>query len=424
MKNCLSDKRYLFIVIFLSAFLLRLIYNYSLFINENNALLTDSGNYIHLAKSLYKDFQFPSVLRTPGYPFFIALIWWISHTQSIISVFLFQIILDSLTTVLVAMSGGFFSTTNGFNKMGAILYALNPLAIYYSGKIMSETLFIFLLALSLLLIKKMLTQENSRPGVCGASLAAGSAILTRPVAIGFYLLLFFFLLGKTGAKGRITLLKSVLIVSVLLMAWMCRNANKYHYFTLSTAGNYNLYVFGQNSYASAHQSSLPGVKEHFRQQLENKAKNAMGWRETSSARNLGLKLINENKIAFLKTFLLGTVKTTFQPPWGISQLNRMIFKGRYKVEEGNDATNLNFYSFLNFPYLRRLLQLPVYGILLWFYGLFYMIVLYFYGLKKIFKLPAFSTRLAYLSCIIFFLASPGSIGFSRFRLPGEFLIVS
>ena len=135
MQKPLLNKKYLMYAGILSfAFLVRILFNFSLFFDNNNALLTDSSGYIHLAKSLHDGFHFPSVLRTPGYPFFISLIWWLIHTQSIIAVVLFQIFIDSFTGILIAITGGFFIRDKGWNKMGAIFYALNPLAIYYSGK--------------------------------------------------------------------------------------------------------------------------------------------------------------------------------------------------------------------------------------------------------------------------------------------------
>ncbi len=410
---------YYFIVISL---VVRFLFNFNIFSAPELALQTDSGGYLHLGKTLLSDFAFPSLLRTPGYPAFISLTWLVTFTNSIIAIVIVQMMMDSILPVIISKTRGFFQDTGKENKTGALLYAVNPLAIYYSGKIMSESLFIFFLALSLYLIKKTVVEKREGWGYLLLTvITVSAAVLTRPVGLGFYIILFIFFLWIYPKQKRV-MIKLALGIAIILLAWMGKNYRTYDHFIISTAGNYNLYIFGQNSYAGAHGISYSEAENKFKPDLVKFADEKTSWIETNEAKTLGIQLILENKAGFLESSFIGALKTAFQPPWGVNQLNLMLYKGEYEIQEGSDFTNIGLNSFLKFPYFKRLFSLSLVGIFLWGYGLVYSLILITFFILKLKKIGDFKITILFSLTLLFYMLIAGPIGFSRFRLPAELLI--
>ncbi|MGD9900442.1 MAG: hypothetical protein AB7T22_15055 [Calditrichaceae bacterium] len=401
----------------------RFLFNFNIFSLPELALQSDSGGYLHLGKTLLSDFAFPSLLRTPGYPALISLTWLVTFTHSMIAVVIAQMIMDSLVPVIISKTNGFFQDTGKETKTGALLYALNPLAIYYSGKIMSESLFVFFLALSLYLIKKTVIEKREGwKNLFLTVMIVSTTVLTRPVGLGFYIILFVLFLWIFPKQKKITL-QVAAGVAIILVAWMGKNYRTHDQFIISTAGNYNLYIFGQNSYAGAHGISYAEAEEKFKPGLVKYADERIAWRDTKEAKNLGVKLIFENKAGFLESSFIGALKTALQPAWGVQQINLMLYKGKYEIQEGSDLTNIGWSSILKFPYFERLFSLTLSAILLWSYGMAYLFIVIIFFVFKLKYLNNIKIKSLLILAILFFILIAGPLGFSRFRYPAEMLIL-
>ncbi|MBN2424620.1 MAG: hypothetical protein JXR46_00405 [Calditrichaceae bacterium] len=411
--------------IVVTALVIRLAFNINVFFDESLAMQSDSGSYLQPAREILGSGGYGSVLRTPGYPLFIALIWLITPGASIAAVIVSQIIIDSMVPLLIVRMKGFWQPEDALNRMGAVLYALNPLAIYYSGKIMSEALFVFWLVLSFYFFKQFLNanKTNRWQAVFGTTLAAILTILTRPVGLWFCLLYFVMMMFiHRNLKLQFSLIITVVILTAMIWSW--RNYEKSGIFTLSTMSNYNLFVFGQIAYAVDKNLSQREAQKVFQPALETAAQGTnLSWREIPESGQLGKKLILESFGAAIKTSVIGWIKCAFQPGWGVNQINQMIFSGKYEIEEGGDKTNLSTGSALQFPFFQRLWKLPVLGILLWIYGALYLIFLYKTGIDKFRSIKHMSTRLIFGICILFFIIIAGPLGFSRFRFPAEVILL-
>ena len=168
------------LIIFFTAFFVRII-SMMLF-GSNNLIGPDSGEYDTYAVNLLKDcyFHYGNVraFRAPLYPFFISMIYFL-FGHSYIPVKLIQCFLGSLTCVLVFLIG--FEITN--RKIASIA---GFIACFYfalfdnSAYISTETLFTFLLALSVLLIYRS-GWSNIVPLISGISI--GLSALTRPTTL-------------------------------------------------------------------------------------------------------------------------------------------------------------------------------------------------------------------------------------------------
>ena len=122
----------------------------------------------------------PEVYRTPLYPAFLAGIYAITGYQSAWAIVV-QILLSSYTAVLVwrltrTLTGEFEAFAAG------LAIALFPRSALHSAQIMSETLFVFLITLTFLLLTNFIERPNRNNALLlGITMAAGA--YTRQVAL-------------------------------------------------------------------------------------------------------------------------------------------------------------------------------------------------------------------------------------------------
>ena len=196
-------KNYKFLlVVFLSAISFRSLLFYS-GIFDPQYITHDSWEYIELANSIKNDLIFgidgiPHMNRTPGYPFFLALIYFL-FTDSQFFVTSIQIILDSVVCVLIAL----FCLKNDFNKK--VIYLCSFLSItclytaMYSYQMMTETLYTFLLTFAFYLIFSNFNSSNgnllktTNIKIILSGLLFGACILVRPAFLPITLLIIIFL---------------------------------------------------------------------------------------------------------------------------------------------------------------------------------------------------------------------------------------
>lgn len=128
----------------------------------------------------------------PGYPLFLACIYFFLG-KSFIIVRIIQAILDSFTAVFTAVIALRVFQKTTISLCVGFLYGCNPLLIYSSNLVMTESLFtFFFIAMMLLLIIGV----NSKRGIwmVFSGVLLGMAILTRPVIFLFVLVVILFLL--------------------------------------------------------------------------------------------------------------------------------------------------------------------------------------------------------------------------------------
>ncbi|MFL6374317.1 MAG: phospholipid carrier-dependent glycosyltransferase, partial [Pyrinomonadaceae bacterium] len=130
----------------------------------------------------------PTFIRMPGYPIFIAAVYYVFGEGNNTAVRLVQAVLDTGTCVLAAMIG--FAWTSGRRRRRAafsayVLATVCPFVVIYTATILSETLTTFLLAaMSLtatLAIKSPRALRSAMWWVL-TGLIAGSAVFVRPDA--------------------------------------------------------------------------------------------------------------------------------------------------------------------------------------------------------------------------------------------------
>jgi 4-amino-4-deoxy-L-arabinose transferase-like glycosyltransferase len=223
------------------------------------AVVDDSRLYADIAKNWLQHGVYgitnsgaimPTLSRLPGYPAFLAAMFWLFGTDNFRAVLLLQVVFDLATCVLIAdMARRLFCGRAA--KIAFLLAALCPFLANYSATALTETLEIFFtaLALNLALGGLNIGGMSRRPALTwlGCGLAIGGAILLRPdggillAAVGGYL--FWLLLRTLWRVGTASLARSFSPASLVLagtllatgalaplVPWTIRNLHTFHRF--------------------------------------------------------------------------------------------------------------------------------------------------------------------------------------------------
>lgn len=234
--------------VFLIALVLRGVLWVRMFPYPQAYLRPDSPSYTELAANFnkYRVFsrsaqepRFPETFRTPGYPLFLSVHFIFSEDPRWPA--LTQILLDSGTAVIVALCSGFL-TAHPLGWAAGLLYALDPMAAAHSPLILSETLFTFLLALSLYALLRAGSLARGKESLL-SGFCLGLATLTRPVS--FYLWIFlvpalWLLWGRRKLKSLLLYAAAAALIPGL---WCARNYTHFGHFNLSSLPGINLFYY-------------------------------------------------------------------------------------------------------------------------------------------------------------------------------------
>jgi len=176
--------------------------------------------------------------RVPGYPLFLALIYWLG-TPSPWLALLVQLTIETGNCLLIYLLTVRLYQKSSAGLIASSLYSISLISAYYStSELFADSLFvtIFLLG-SLLFIQYISINKVGYLLMSGVVLALSAYI--KP--IGQWVLLLFFVIGIChGLKSREYLLKAFLFGSVailILMPWYLRNVVVHEEFTFSNMGS-------------------------------------------------------------------------------------------------------------------------------------------------------------------------------------------
>jgi len=208
-------------------------------VTDDSRIYTDlAGNW--LQHGIYGQTQLtqivPTDTRLPGYPAFLAGIFWLSGTGNFKAVLLVQILLDLGTCVLVADLARRVVSDQAA-RIAFVLVALCPFLANYAAAALTETLEVFFTALALDCAAAGL--NRLREGSVGAKLwaatglAMAACILLRPdggillVAVVLYLAV----IARTFFRGSLVAGFLVVVFALAPLApWTIRNFRTLHHF--------------------------------------------------------------------------------------------------------------------------------------------------------------------------------------------------
>jgi 4-amino-4-deoxy-L-arabinose transferase-like glycosyltransferase len=290
----------------------------------------DTASYLLPARSLlhggFTSGGTPEIDRTPGYPIFLMLTG-MSHDNVLLAV-LAQVAISILSLVLISRIAGrvFHSRTAAI--FAVWLYAIEPLSLLSTVRLMPETLFVLLL---LCVIDRLLAylKDSRISALALAGVALAAATYVRPVS--YYLVAPLACLLVVAAprrhgfwwKGPALLL---LCTVPWLAAWQVRNRIETGYSGFSSIVEKNLYFYQsaeviaelQHLSLGAEQMQLgyqqPGVPDEASylarhpEQQEWSLVQRLGYMRSQS-----LSVLGQHRLLYLKTHFAGVAVVAFTP---------------------------------------------------------------------------------------------------------------
>ena len=157
-------------------------------ISLKTIVTVDSQEYMAAARAILQGNAYPretlhTFFRPPVYPGFIAMIWRF-FPDSLVAIKISQAVLFAFSCCLIYRLGWEVTRNPRVALCGAILYAVNPLALFQVPAIMTEVLHTFLFLASMLLITRLVTADRLRwPTGLVTGVILGLATLCRPTAL-------------------------------------------------------------------------------------------------------------------------------------------------------------------------------------------------------------------------------------------------
>jgi 4-amino-4-deoxy-L-arabinose transferase-like glycosyltransferase len=384
---------------------------------QKQILQFDALGYHNLAICIKDNFTFcGDAFRTPGYPFFVSIIYAMFGNQPYAAIFI-QIFLNLLSIILLYKIGGeLFSEKVGF--IAAVLFTIDlhhTIFIYY---ILTETIYttVFLAAL-LFYVKAIKTSQLKFFILTG--LIYGISTLIRPISqyyiagIFLFTLLWYYKKWKNGITFSVVLMAAYFI---MIAPWCYRNYSEYGHFALSNIKGYNLLFWNASYYESKRlKQPIDSVNANFKTELQK-----MGWRADSNPFDkekydgeLANKIIKANFGDYLKTHLIGTVKIHLSV--GTQSLTEVLhipakrFSEEEKYTNGVVALVKKFFA-----------EKTIYEILLGLFVAVFLAVIYFFasiGIWRMVKEKQALLMLFLLGSAGYFALISGIISYARYRLP-------
>jgi 4-amino-4-deoxy-L-arabinose transferase-like glycosyltransferase len=218
------------LVVFCAALACRLLYYLCFAVRCPYGYALDSRFYVEQAQYLLAHHSFLSYSAGPLYPLFLAVSFRVFGV-SLPLVSLLQMVLMSLAAVLFFVFARRYFGNREYALAAGLFVAADPLLVYFSPYVLTENLFLFMLAAFFALLAAAWQNERQGYGLsAGAGVALGFAVLCRSTVTSF----FPFLLLAGYCRGRWNGLQKaglVLIVALLtLLPWevlLCRHAGKF-----------------------------------------------------------------------------------------------------------------------------------------------------------------------------------------------------
>lgn len=225
---------------------------------EQALLFPDSLSYVYPAQTFLSYGHFwetlstaPMLLRTPGYPFFIALVELCSHNATW-AIVIFQNVL-SLALVLPVYLATRQLAGLVAARIAAICCAGSLLYMALANAVLTETVSVFLLAWFVYFVLQIL-QTPSKKAFLAAALCLAAAIYTRPSCYLFgWCSVLFLCIYKPLRKPA--LLYFLIPLVLCIGAWHVRNYSQTGFAGFTTSHYYTLYHF-QADYIS-HKRHIP-----------------------------------------------------------------------------------------------------------------------------------------------------------------------
>lgn len=388
-------------------------------------MVGDAYGYQTIAENLVKgngyapDNPFLSTLRTPGYPVFIAAVYFIFGIKPWL-VILAQIVMDSALAVLIAKFALLLFGNLRTSFIAGLLWALEPFAIFYSNKLLSDGLFVFLVVLSFFFFLRFLKITHKR-NLFASGILLGMATLTRPISIYLFIpvSIFAFFRFKSKVKGFQNVFIFVVIFLLTIAPWVIRNKLVHNHYFFSTSFAYNALIL----YAIPLLSFQQNTPEKELKKIESKNLYDK-YAELSKSdpvifyqkfKDRAVRIMKNNPLTFLKSFFLGIADMYFST-------ERKSFEHFFHIhsEDSPDFIDSLFKDGVLYFIKQLVTNLNPFTVLYIFIMLSVLFIQYFFaafGTVSLVKMNAWQAIFILFIPILYFTFITGIAGIGRFKLP-------
>ena len=413
-NNAINDKYFILIIIF--AFFVRFIFFFALQPWEDTVvkqivLVSDASQYYRLAANVLVEKSFHSFdgFRTPAYPIFLAIIFFIFGIK-IWLILLFQITIDVGTGVIVYYTAKEIFQSQRAGLIAFFLYSIDILASILATQLMTETVFIFIFSFSIFFLIKAI-KYNRVPSIIISAILLGLATLIRPVSQYLPILimpfLFFPYQRLFASLGRCLLYAAVFLL--ILFPWQLRNYYIYGYYSISSIEGYNLLEYNVVKVKSILENkSLEAAKEELLGKTLDGVENT--FKKSEIEKNAAIDYIKKNFMKYFFYHFKGSANMILGTPKNI-----IFSQYHISVPEGNgwvlSETMANrFIRILKNAKKEYFLTPVLFAIQAIEYAFFLFGLLYMYRNKiRLFGLMI-------LVVISYFIVTAGVVGYVRFRI--------
>lgn len=211
------------------AILVRL--GYVLAVGKETLTWGDELSYDQLAKNILEHSCYcfsvgrPTVFRAPLYPAILALIYAVVG-YSYMAVLFIQALAGGLSALVLALVGKQMSGSLWVGLLASVMFTLNPLLVFATGLLYSETLYLLLLlGIVHLWLKLMSAPTNWVVIALGSGLLLGLSLLMKPNLVLFlaWLLVWGWIVFRSLSRAIVIVACIVLAMLVVVLPWSLRN---------------------------------------------------------------------------------------------------------------------------------------------------------------------------------------------------------
>ncbi len=211
----------------------------------------DTPGYVEPARELIATGDFavggvPEITRTPGYPLFLIPGIAIGHVELV--TILLQIVVSCLTVFLVYRIAELLFGRSETAAVCALLYAVEPLSILYTSKILTETLFTCLVTAFVYWTLRFI-RDRAHSQIALAAVLLAAATYVRPVSLFLPWVIVVVLATwslRTVRRSWLSVIHVGLFLAIsigLIGLWQSRNARQTGFSGFSTISDRGLYFY-------------------------------------------------------------------------------------------------------------------------------------------------------------------------------------
>jgi len=213
------NRKYIIALIFILSLVIRLFY---VFIIPHDIIVGDSYSWIKPAEDILDGKGYNDTKRGPIYPLIITVLYSIFGFEPLV-ITIFQSLVSSLNCILIyIIAEKIFSPMTGI--ITAVLVCFYPYLIFYTGVVISETVYTFLISLTVLFIIYAKEKDRIYQWIF-AGISFGLTALCKPVILVFLLFVFLWIYLTTQFKlyALINIFILGLFTLLTVLPWTIRN---------------------------------------------------------------------------------------------------------------------------------------------------------------------------------------------------------